>query len=65
LVHAELQHTPSTQYGFPSEVIGQVPEVVHAVPIGTIATTSIVAVIVLPIESVMRTVSIPTMAPAV
>jgi len=60
-VQGELQQTPSTH----DAPVGHVPEVVHAVPIGTVATTSIVAVIVLPIESVIRTVSIPTMAPAV
>ena len=64
-VQAELQHTPSTQYGFPSEVAGQVAEVAHFAPMGTVATTLTIAVTAVPLESASRTVSIPVEAPAV
>jgi hypothetical protein len=64
-VHEDVQHTPSTQYAFPSGVAAQVPGVVHEVPAGTTATTSIVAVIEPPTESARRKESFPTVGPAV
>jgi hypothetical protein len=44
---------------------GHVPAVVHGVPKGTAATTSTGTVNALPTESATRTVSLPTVEPAV